>query len=693
MPAAALSGPDRAAGRALEVLDAVVSTMPGGAAREGQRTMVREIARALDAGEHLLIQAGTGTGKSVGYLVPALARPRRVLVSTATKALQAQLIDKDLPRVADAVRRVTGRTVTYAVAKGRRNYLCLERLRGGTDEPLALDGLPATRLEEQVRRIRAWAADTAAGDRDELDVAVDELAWRAVSVDGRDCLGSSCPLRDECFAERARAAAHEVDVVVANHSLLALDACTDAQLLPPRDVVVVDEAHELDRFVTDALTAELSHTAVARAARLAGPLLSEDRRTALQQVHDDVEQLLTRLPAGLLPALPEEARVLLAALQRTVEAAAGDARGRGGDGAENGGGEPRDVRAGNALRELSDTCGALLEAGQWGAIHVERPRTSLVGRLRVSPLRIGGRLAAGLLARTPVVATSATLAVDGGFDHVARQLGFAPPPAAAGQAAGDAGDDAEPRAWRGIDVGSPFDYPRQAQLYVAVDLPDPRERSAWEAAVDARVVELVRAAGGRTLALFSSRAAMERAAERARAQLDLPILVQGEDTPPRLAWRFAAEAATCLFATRGFWQGVDVPGSACQLVIIDRLPFPHQEDPLHKARVERTGGWSAVAVPEAAMALAQGVGRLIRSGADRGVVAVLDPRLATASYRSRLLSGLPPMYRTTDLARVLASLRAIDAAAPPPLDVGLEPAARRRAAAAASPAEAVGPGG
>lgn len=682
MSAPAVTPSRRTQDRALQVLDAVVRALPGGAAREGQRTMVSEIARALDDDEHLLVQAGTGTGKSVGYLVPAVTRRRRVLVSTATKALQAQLLDKDLPRVAEAVTRVTGRTLTYAVAKGRRNYVCLERLNGGTDEPEAIDGLPASRLETQVRQIRAWADETETGDRDELDVTVDELAWRAVSVDGRDCLGASCTFRDDCFAERARAAAQDADVVVANHSLLALDACTDAQLLPPRDVVVVDEAHELDRFVTEALTAELSVTAVQRAVRLAGPLVSEDRLAALQQVHGDVETLLTRLPTGLLPGLPDDARVLLGALQRVVEAAAADLRGGSGDDAD---GESRDVRAKNALREVADTCEALLGAGVSGAVHVERPQRSLVGRLRVSPLRIDGRLADRLLARTPVVATSATLAVDGGFGHVARQLGFDAAPAQdadAADAAEDADEESKQRAWRGVDVGSPFDFRRQAQLYVASDLPDPRERAAWEAGVDARVVELVRAAGGRTLALFSSRAAMERAAEKARAELDVPVLLQGEDTPPRLAWQFASDARTCLFATRGFWQGIDVPGSACQLVVIDRLPFPHQDDPLHKARVERGGGWSVVAVPEAAMALAQGVGRLVRSSDDRGVVAVLDPRLATASYRRRLLSGLPPMYPTTDLAQVLASLRAIDASAPPPLPVGEEPAARRRAAAA-----------
>jgi ATP-dependent DNA helicase DinG len=211
---------------------------------------------------------------------------------------------------------------------------------------------------------------------------------------------------------------------------------------------------------------------------------------------------------------------------------------------------------------------------------------------------------------------------------------------------------------------------------VAADLPEPKDRASWEAAVDARLVELVRAAGGRTLALFSSRAAAQRAATHVRTELaDVEVLLQGEDTDARLAWRFAAQARTCLFATRGFWQGLDVPGSACQLVVVDRLPFTYVDDPLLKARLDRAGagGFGTVAVPEAAVALAQGVGRLIRRADDRGVVAVLDPRLATASYRDRLLRSLPPMYRTTRLDAVLASLQRIDASAPPPLPPGPEP--------------------
>jgi ATP-dependent DNA helicase DinG len=652
----------------------VLGDLPDGDAREGQREMVRQVAEAVQDDRHLLVQAGTGTGKSIGYLTGVLASRRRVLVSTATKALQNQLVDKDLPRVAAAVKKRGKRQVTFAVAKGRRNYLCLERVHG-VEDPDDLDLGTRSRLESQVQQLRSWAEDTATGDRDEVPFTLDDVAWRALSVDGRDCLGPTCPYREDCFAEIAKAQASTADVVVANHSMLALDVCTDAQVLPERDVVVLDEAHELDRFVTEALTAEISAGATARTVRLAAPLLRETSKEALGQSLTDVDGLLQRLPTGLLPELPDEARVLLQALQRSAETAAGELGGAGEDDEQS-----RDHRAKAALRDLADAAAALLAAGPHEAVHVERSGPAAPGRLRVSPLRVDGRLADRLLARTPVIATSATLAVDGGFDHVARQLGFGRDPSVVDED----GDDVPARAWRGVDVGSPFDYPRQAQLYVAADLPEPKERAAWEAAVDARVVELVRAAGGRTLALFSSRGAARRAAAHVReAGLDVEVLLQGEDTDARLAWRFARDARTCLFATRGFWQGLDVPGSACQLVVIDRLPFTYVDDPLLKARLDRAGagGFGSVAVPEAAVALAQGVGRLIRRADDRGVVAVLDPRLATASYRERLLRSLPPMHRTRNTEQVLASLQRIDAGAPDPLPVGPEPGRKALAAA------------
>jgi ATP-dependent DNA helicase DinG len=285
--------------------------------------------------------------------------------------------------------------------------------------------------------------------------------------------------------------------------------------------------------------------------------------------------------------------------------------------------------------------------------------------LRVSPLHVGGALQSGLFGEATVVATSATLTLGGSFQHAARELGLPWP------------ED----GWRGLDVGSPFDYGRQAQLYVARDLPDPTKQSAaWQDAVDRLCAQLVEAAGGRTLALFTSAAAAARAAAAVRAATDVPVLLQGEDTPGSLTHRFAADARTCLFGTRSFWQGVDVPGTACQLVIVDRIPFAFVDDPLVRARQADAGerAFMEVTLPPAAVLLAQGAGRLIRSTADRGVVVVLDPRLANARYGEVLLRTLPPFYRARSLDAVLASLRAIDASAEDVQPVGLPPAERRR---------------
>ena len=268
--------------KALAALDAALAAVPGSQERPGQRAMVSAVATALASGEHLLVQAGTGTGKSLGYLVPALASGKRVVVATATKALQAQLVDKDLPRLVRALAPVLGRTPTYALAKGRGNYFCLQQASGGPgareDEPDSLFDGPASSLGTQVVRLREWGEDTATGDRDEVPFPVTDRAWRQVSVSARECLGSKCPSRVDCFAEKAREAAKEADVVVANHTLLALDVFTGVSVLPERDAVVLDEAHEFVSSVTDALSHELSNGEVRRAVAGAAELVADRRR-------------------------------------------------------------------------------------------------------------------------------------------------------------------------------------------------------------------------------------------------------------------------------------------------------------------------------------------------------------------------------------------------------------------------------
>ena len=673
---------------ALELLDVALGAVPGAQPRAGQRQMVTAVERALRTREHLLVQAGTGTGKSLAYLVPAIASGRKVVIATATKALQAQLVDKDLPRLVAALAGPLGRTPTYALAKGRSNYVCLQQLHDGPgarepEQDELFEG-PSSVLGRTVLQLREWAATCDTGDRDEVPFPVTDRAWRQVSVSARECLGSRCPDRVDCHSERAREAAKEADVVVANHTLLALDVFTGAQVLPEHDAVVLDEAHEFVSSATDALSHELSAAALRRAAGAAREFVALVMAERLDDAEVVLEGVLEGVQPGWIQLLPVELADALGVVEQVCGAAAVEV-GRQQDGAEEVE-QARRERARAALAEVAEAAGELRAPSTSSALYATADRA-----LRVSPLRVGGALASRLFGERTVVATSATLTLGGSFRHTARQLGLV---WLAGSGPGEPPDGREvgvveevlegddpPSRWQHLDVGSPFDYARQGQLWIAGDLPDPgRFPVAWAKEVDALLVELVEAAGGRTLALFTSTAAAARAAAAVRAGTDLPVLLQGEDSAGALQHRFASDARTCLFGTRSFWQGVDVPGSACQLVVVDRIPFPHVEDPLQKARLASAGasGFMEVSLPPAAVLLAQGVGRLIRATSDRGLVVVLDPRLATARYGAVLRQTLPGFYPARDKARVIASLRAIDAQAPPVAPTGPAPAERRR---------------
>jgi ATP-dependent DNA helicase DinG len=695
------------------LLTAALGAVPGAQDRPGQRDMARAVDTALRTGEHLLVQAGTGTGKSVGYLVPALAAGKRVVVATATKALQAQLVDKDLPRLVAALAPALGRTPTYALAKGRGNYVCLQQVHGGPGavdpEQDALFETPSSGLGRTVLQLREWAASTATGDRDDVPFPVGDLAWRQVSVSARDCLGGRCPDRAGCFSERAREQAKEADVVVANHALLALDAFTSASVLPEHAAVVLDEAHEFVASATDALSSELSDREVRRALAAADGLLSGSTAARVEDSQGAVEGLLATTALGLVDALPPYALEVLSAAEAAFGAAAQEA-GRAAEGEDDVEKARRD-RAKATLTAVAEAAAELRAPSVPSAVYAVAAGAS--ASLRVSPLQVGGALAARLFGEKTVVATSATLTLGGSFRHTARQLGLA---WLAGQPVGTASgpgeqhdgrdpaavdemvgsdDEHPPARWRHLDVGSPFDHPRQAQLWVAAHLPDPgRMPQSWAREVDELLVELVRAAGGRTLALFSSTAAAARAAASVRAATDLPVLLQGEDSAGALAHRFASDARTCLFGTRSFWQGVDVPGPACQLVVLDRIPFAHMDDPLVTARLAASGphGFTDVTLPPAAVLLAQGAGRLLRAPGDRGVVAVLDPRLQTARYAGLLLATLPPFYRARSKEAVIASLRAIDASAAPVVAPG-ERASTAAGVPVVPPARTASPGG
>lgn len=645
----------------VQTLLAAAVTALGGVPREGQEQMVDAVHNALSSAEHLLVQAGTGTGKSLGYLVPAVdhavASGRPVVVATATLALQSQVVDRDLPHLADAVAPLLGRRPTYALVKGRSNYLCLHKLAGGFPEEdagtlLSVGAVDerAGRLGREVLRLREWAEQTDSGDRDRLVPGVSARAWRQVSVSARECLGQTCPMVNECFVERARAHAREVDVVVTNHSFMAIDAMENRSMLPEHDLLVVDEAHELVDRVTSTITDEIGGSVVAAASRRCGALADG---SALLGAADFLASVLDELPEGRLLALPDALVAALVEVRDTARVLLSELKPASGEVDAT-----RKV-AQAAVSEVFDTAERLLEEREVDVAWLGRGQGTGT-TLYVAPMTVAGLVRDKVLADRTVVLTSATLAVGGKFDSVAGSVGLLTPGAP---------------SWRGLDVGSPFDYPRQGIVYVAKHLPQPTREGTAPAMLD-ELESLVRAAGGRTLGLFSSMRAATAAAEAMRERLgeDYPVLCQGEDQVATLVRAFAADARTSLFGTLSLWQGVDVPGSACQLVVIDRIPFPRPDDPLASARtqaVARAGGngFMAVSAAHAALLLAQGSGRLVRRADDRGVVAVLDSRMATARYASYLQASLPAFWPTYDGELVRSALARLDAAAPPPVPV------------------------
>ncbi|UDL75430.1 ATP-dependent DNA helicase [Corynebacterium uberis] len=633
-----------------KLLDAAVAAL-GGSARVGQEKMAHAVTRALDSGRHLAVQAGTGTGKSLAYLVPALrhaqATDTTVVVSTATIALQRQLVERDLPRLAEALEDELPHRPTFAIQKGRSNYLCLHKISAGEPTADLLDDAELTATGKQVRRLHDWAEQTTTGDRDSLETGVSDTVWRQVSVTSAECIGAGrCPHGADCFAELARQAARDVDVVVTNHALLAIDALTDSAVLPEHDAVIIDEAHELDARITSVSTAQLTPTSLRLVSR---------RMAALGASPDTFdtavatwEERLPLLDQGRWRATDEDTHGLLVGLRDELWA---------GHLSVTSGGSPDDdvdtkaerANLANHMVDLYDTAVRILAVLDADAEQTPDDVVWLTeAALSVAPLSVAGLLAGHLFAQNTAVLTSATLSVGGNFDALAASWGL------------------PSGTWDGLDVGTPFDPARAGILYIARHLPAPSREGPSPAALD-EMAGLITAAGGRTLALFASRRAAQQAATALRARLPFDILVQGEDSTGVLVERFARNENTCLFGTLTLWQGVDVPGRSLSLVIIDKIPFPRPDDPLLQARKEAAdaagrNGFMSVAATHAALLLAQGAGRLLRSTTDRGVVAILDPRLLTKRYGSFLRASLPPLWPTSNPTTVREALRRLVAA-------------------------------
>ena len=651
-----------------EALDAAVTAI-GGAPREGQIEMAEAVANALTDRHHLMVQAGTGTGKSLAYIIPPLVHGRKVLVATATLALQRQLVERDLPAVVPALEKVLGREITYAIYKGVGNYICLQKMN--SEEPDA-DGeimLGISSLEKDAKRLHEWARKPGvSGDRDDAP-EVDRRVWAANSVSGRECVGADkCAFGSKCFAANAKGRAQTADVVVTNHTLLAIEIVDSHPILPERDAVVLDEAHEFMDRATQAVTEELTSARVLRASAMARKFMPGKLADAFHKAANDFHESmvdygetirgdfaaqgrLEEIPQSLespIRKVRESAQTITQFLSADDEIIDTDVL------AER-------ARVKGAVNEISTTAATLLKLGDGFVLWYEPTFSAL----HLAPLSVSDVLRENLLTQTPVIATSATLTVGNSFNALAKSIGFL---------VGDdlnsdvKSEEVDPANVQMLDVGSPFDFANQGVLYMPKHLPEPG-RDGPSIEVLTELGELIDAAGGRTLALFSSWRGVEAADAHLRKVLaELPIKIftqkRGDSVGP-LVEKFAKDETSILLGTMSLWQGVDVPGNSCILVAIDRIPFPRPDEPVMSARAAQAdaaggSGFMQVSLPRAALLLAQGTGRLIRSVDDRGVVAILDSRIVTKRYGSVLLNSMPPLWRTSDKDVVRESLKRLN---------------------------------
>ena len=615
-----------------DLLDATVDRLERAESRPGQVSMAKEIASAIESGRHLIVQAGTGTGKSLGYLVPVALSGRRTIVATYTKALQDQLATFDLPLVASVLEAELGRELTFSVLKGRSNYLCLQRVDELTDrnqQQLDID----PKITSAVKSLVEWSTETTTGDSGDIDWPLPDSAWRQVSVTSDECPGArKCPRGNDCFAERARALAQESDVVVVNTHLYALDVASDGAILPEHELVIFDEAHQLEDVVSSSASIALSPGRVASMASTIRAVLADD---ALYARFGRVGTTLTSVLAprsGNRLTLPLDQAIsdALVELRLCTDDALTAVQGIS---SENESVKQKALRAVTTATRLIEQIDACLMATAtyvaWVSGSAERPT------LELAPLNVAPLLAERVWSKRTAVLTSATIPAS-----LPQRVGI-------DMATCDA-----------IDVGSPFDYENSGYIYCAKHLPPPGTDSRDDA-VNSEILELITAAGGRTLALFTTYRAMHLAADYVQQNSDFPVLRQDDLPKMALVEAFSERPEACLFATAGFFQGVDVPGETLSLVIIDKIPFPRPDDPLLSARRDAIGqtAFAEIDIPIAATQLAQAAGRLIRTSSDKGVVAILDPRLATKSYGRLLGAQLPSLKRTITRSEVLSYLR------------------------------------
>ena len=618
---------------AIEALRQATSGFVGAEERQGQIEMVYSIAKSINAHRSIVVQAGTGTGKSLGYLVPSIIQGKKTVVATATKALQDQLHHSDLP----LLHKTLSKEFTWAVVKGRSNYACVQRIVEYKEEPDDLFSTPGQqKSKKELEKLIEWSHTTTTGDFEELTFATHENTRKAISVGVDECPGrTKCPSGHKCFAEKARDAANDADVIVVNLHLYGLHLASGGNILPEHEVVIFDEAHQLESVLSDTVGTTISGGRISSAASAMRQVFAEP------QITNKLEEFALRLTTILSPLtgerlqlpIPEQITDILNSIRLEVMEKIGLLRELK---TENESTQQKIYRAQTQSTRLVESLDLVLGSTTGFVFFVEGSENRAL--LKVSPLHVGDILQQQVWNTHCAVLTSATI------------------PQSMPERVGLSRDDIEV-----LSVESPFDYERNSRLYCSPTFPD-RNSPRFTDFVHDELESLITAAGGRTLALFTSNKALHAAIAEMRQRLPMTILTPSEIPRQKLIEDFLADESSCIFASQSFFQGIDLPGRTLSLVVLDKLPFPRPDDPLLEARREAVGrevSFQAIDLPLAATSLAQAAGRLIRTANDKGVVAVLDRRLATANYWRTLIGALPPMTRTRNREEVEQFLRDI----------------------------------